>query len=168
MSDADTKAESRKEARPESPRAPVKPLNENSFWEHGAKQMVYDAWAEAGVQPRDLLARDYWAHVASRLRSNTKIHVTAVDRSWYVELLVWHAYSNGAQVAFIHQPIYADKAGITQEEAEFEVFDGGLAKKWSVRRRKDGKVFIDGCETQQHADMELRNWIKAHGTARAA
>ena len=49
------------------------------------------------------------------------------------------------------------------EEREYEIYDGGLAKKWCVRRLKDGKNFKEGCETKQEADSFLMNWLKGQG-----
>lgn len=146
----------------------VRPQAEGNFQEHGTFQFGWDALAAAGTSPEDVLERDYWAHVSAKLRANTKIFVMAEDRSWYGELLVWQTYTNGALVSFVSGPHHLNKAGLVREESEFEVFDGGLVKKWCVRRMKDGRAIIEGCESQGEADMKLRNWLKAQGQRRAA
>ena len=150
------------------PQRKVEPQSEMTFQEHGWKQMAYDAIAANGVTPADVLKRDYWAHVAARFRTMTKIFIMADDRSWYGELIVWQNYSNGAAVSFISGPHYAEKVTALKEELEFEVFDGGLSKAWCVRRKKDGRVFIEGKTTAQEADAALRDWLKAQGSRRPA
>lgn len=147
----------------------VEPQSEINFQEHGWKQMEYDCLAADGVKPDDVLKREYWAHVSQRsLRTMTKIFIMANDRSWYGELIVWQTYSNGAAVSFISGPHYGEKVSALKEELEFEVFDGGLSKSWCVRRKKDGRVFIEGKTTAQEADAALRDWLKAQGSRRAA
>ena len=147
----------------------VDPQNEISFHEHGWKQMAYDCIAATGVMPEDVVKREYWAHVSQRaLRTMTKIYIMADDRSWYGELIVWQTYSNGAAVSWVSGPHHMSRVPALREESEFEIFDGGLTKAWSVRRKKDGRVFIEGKTSAQEADAALRDWLKAQGSNRRA
>ena len=147
----------------------VKPQSEMTFWEHGAKQMHYDAIAAPGVTPADVLERGYWAHVAAgKLRAMTKISIMADDRSWYGELIVMQTFTNGASVRFISEPVRLKPSAIIREETEFETYDGGLSKSWCVKRKKDGKNIIEGKATEAEANAELMNWLKAQGPKRAA
>lgn len=147
----------------------INPQSEMHFHEHGWKQTAFDCIAAAGVRPEDVLARDYWAHVAQRnLSRMTKIHVMADDGSWYGELLVWQTFSNGATVSFVSGPHFLAKTAVVNEEKEFDVFYGGLSKKWCVRRMKDGRNLLEGHETDQEANAALRDWLKAQGSRRAA
>ena len=128
----------------------VKPQSEMKFQEHGWRQMEYDAIAEIGVTPEDVLERGYWSHVAGRsLKSMTKIYIMAEDYAWYGELFV-------------------GKGESVKEEREYEVFDGGLSKQWCIKRLKDGKIFKDGCQSREEADAYLMNWLKVNSRARAA
>lgn len=147
----------------------VEPQKEIAFQEHGWKMMTYDCIAPIGVTPDDVVKRDYWAHVsASRLRTMTKIYIMADDRSWYGELIVWQTYTNGAAVSWVSGPHHMTSIPALREESEFEIFDGGLTKAWSVRRKRDGRVFIEGKTSAQEADAALRDWLKAQGSRRAA
>lgn len=147
----------------------IAPQQELNFQEHGWRQMEYDAIASSGATPDDVLKREYWAHVSQRsLRSMTKIVIMADDRSWYGELIVWQTYSNGALVGWISPPVHLNKAGLTVEESEYDVFDGGLSKNWCVRRRKDNRNISDGHASRAEAEMWLSNWLKANGGSRRA
>ena len=147
----------------------VKPQSEMKFQEHGWRQMEYDAIAEIGVTPEDVLERGYWSHVAGRsLKSMTKIYIMAEDYAWYGELIVFQTFTNGAHVKFIHPPVFVGKGESVKEEREYEVFDGGLSKQWCIKRLKDGKIFKDGCQSREEADAYLMNWLKVNSRARAA
>lgn len=155
---------SEEKVKPEPVKREVKPQNETAFHEHGTSQMQWDAIAAKGVVPDDLLERGYWAHVAAaKLRPFAKISVMAEDRSWYVELIVFANYHDGAAVAFVHPPVHARKAVMVAQDAEFETFDAGLQQKWSVRRLKDNKIFISGRDSKAEADLALADWLKSQG-----
>ena len=149
----------------------VEPQAEMHFHEHGIKQIQCDAIAKLGVEPADVLEPEYWSHVTQRsLQPWAKISIWREDRAWYGELLVWavHSAGTGATVSWIAGPFYRDSARIKNEESDFDVFDQGDIKGGSVRFRKDGRVFIDGCKSRQEADAALRNWLRSQGGRRAA
>jgi len=149
----------------------VEPQAEMHFYEHGIKQIQCDAIARLGVEPADVLEPEYWSHVTQRsLQPWAKIAIWREDRAWYGELLVWavHSAGTGATVSWIAGPFYRDNAKVRNDEAGFEVMDLGDIKGWSVKRVKDGKIFIDGCKSRQEAESSLRNWLKSQGSPKAA
>lgn len=151
-----------------APPRKIDPLNEMSFQEHGWKQMHYDAIAAPGVQPADVLKREYWSHVSQKLRPMTKISIMADDRSWYGEVVVFQSYLQGALVAFVHPPVRLEKSGVTREESEYDIIDGGMSKSWCVVRRKDQRFVSEGHTSEAAASMWLSNFLKAQGAPRSA
>lgn len=148
------------------PKREIKPLAESSFHPAGVKQNGWEVLVPAGTLPEDVLQRDYWAHVALRnLRDMAKIVIMCEDRSWYGEVVVFQSFTNGALVKFIFPPVVMGRIEVIREETEFETFDGGLIKKWCVKRLRDGRVLHDGFETRAEADTWLRDWLKSQGAS---
>ena len=151
------------EAKTAAPRV-VKPLAEMEFGEVGVKQNTFYAIAENNIFPEDVLEKEYWIHVVAKsLRAFDKIHIMNRERTWYGELIVFAWHGNGAIVRWIAPPVVISKSAIPPETSEYEIFDAGLGKEWSVRRMKDGRVMMEGHRSRQEAEGALRNWLRAQG-----
>ena len=147
----------------------VDPQKEQNFQEHGWKQTHFDAIAAPGVKPEDVLKPEYWAHVSQRnLQRMSRISIWDEHYTWYGELIVWNVGHMGAFVEFISGPHLITKAAAVRQELEFEIYDDGALKAWSVKRIKDGKVFISGKNSKAEAELALSDWLKAQGGGRRA
>jgi hypothetical protein len=166
MSDQSVAEKEPKTAAPPVAAAPrvVKPLAEMEFGEIGIKQNVWYAIAENNVTPADVLEVGYWAHVVARnLNAFNKICIMNRERTWYGELIVFAIHTQGAIVRWIAPPVTILKAAMPAETSEFEIFDAGMGKEWSVRRMEDGRVMMEGKKSRQEAESDLRSWLRAQG-----
>lgn len=169
MSDQSVAEKEPKAAAPAAPAikvAPrvVKPLSEMEFGEIGVKQNTWYAIAENNIAPDDVLEVGYWAHVVARnLSAFNKICIMNRERTWYGELIVFAIHTQGAIVRWIAPPVTIQKAAMPAETSEYEIFDAGMGKEWSVRRMKDGRVMMEGKRSRQEAESDLRSWLRAQG-----
>lgn len=163
MSDASVLEKEAKTAAP-AIKHEVKPLAEMEFGEIGVKQNTWFAISENSVSTDDVLEKGYWAHVAAKsLRPFDKIHIMNRERSWYGELVVFAWYTGGgAVVRWIAPPVRIGKMEVPAETSEFEIFDAGLGKDWSVKR-KDGRVMMENYKSRQEAHGALSTWLRAQG-----
>lgn len=131
-------------------------LTPHNFREAEYRRTEYLVTAERGTEIADLTGRDYWSHVAARLRPRDRIEVHAHDGSWMVELMVVQASRVGATVAILHKHDLT-QASMTPaaSDDEVNVVFRGFAK-WSAVRKADKKVLVDGLDTEQ----EVRDWLK--------
>lgn len=142
----------------------VKPLNERQFHQEHVKSNTWEVIAESGTLPEDLLDIGYWANVAGNsLRPFDKIKAMEETKAWYAEYVVFATYGQGAAVRLLHKIIITEKSALPPIDLEYEVFDGGLAKEWCVRRIKDGRTLKANERSKQEAEKWLLDWLKAQG-----
>jgi len=148
------------EAKAKDLAVPLKNFHESQF-----RQTSWFAIAEVGTKPDDVLSIEYWRHVAGRqLAPGAKIAVMCEDKSWYGELIVFATYGHGAVTRFIFPPvIIREKAEIPAGDTEYSVEDLGLAKKWGIRRTKDGRVVQSGLESREAANKWVYEFLRAQG-----
>ena len=146
----------------------VDPHKEQHFQEAGWKRTSFDAIVAPGVRPEDVLKPGYWAHIAARLGRMSLINVWDEHYTWTGILNVWNKGHEGAFVEFISGPHFVSKVASVRQELEFEVFDDGALKAWSVKRIKDGKIFISGQKSKAEAELALSDWLKSQSGRRAA
>ena len=154
-----------KQALPSAPSAPVVPINrvvqpmaEGDFSEKQFKQLEYVGYAKAGTTIEDMLKREYWAHVAAKLRPMTRLIIMTEDRRLYVEFIAFAVGSNWAEVRQFGKEINVDKVSARGSVADdYEISDGGLVKEWQIVRKSDGRV-IKGDGTLKNED-EARKWL---------
>ena len=111
---------------------------------------------EPGVTLEQLLQPEAWAHVAKSLKSRDLIDVYPVGNEWYAELFVRSADSNEVKVAVLKHHIFDDVKTVV--DSAVEVKHRGEAKKWSVLRKSDKAVLVEGLETRGAAE----DWVKAN------
>lgn len=131
-------------------------LTPHNFREAEYKRTSYLVTADRGTEIADLTGRDYWSHVAARLRPRDRIEVHAHDGSWMVELMVVQASRVGATVAILHKHDLT-QASMTPAASDDEIdyrFRGFA--KWSAVRKSDKKVLADGFDTE----FEVREHMK--------
>ena len=142
----------------------IKPLNETRFQLREYRQECYAVFAEAGTKIEDILTREYWAHVANKMRAPAKICVMEETKAWYAEVIVFVTANMWAEVRLLGTPIIIDRiTALPVAEREYVVEDGGLQLLWIVKRLSDGRI-IKGdstLKTKEQAESWLRDWIRA-------
>ncbi len=117
---------------------------------------------DVNVEPDDMLAASYWAHVAADLRQGDRIEAHAEDGAWFAEFLVQDAGTNWAKVACLRavklQGVNPERRGVIL--AGHSVSFGGTFVKWRVIRDVDKKVLKDKCATDGEAYAWLSNYAK--------
>lgn len=113
---------------------------------------------EAGTTLEDMLAPEYWSHVAKNFKPGSRIEVTAEDGSWFAELYVRRASANAALVVVLrHFDFTSGKAAQPEAAAEhtdFTVkFRGGAG--WSVVRNSDKAIMFENGKTREQAE----SWV---------
>lgn len=113
---------------------------------------VWRLTPEVGTEPEELLAPDYWAHLANRLRQCDRIEAWAEDMSWYAEYLVLDVGANWAKVHLCENSIEElgefdprrAKVVLTGHTVEYK----GRVAKWCVIRDKDKALLKDKFATE--------------------
>ena len=120
---------------------------------------VYATVPDGGTTIEEMLAPDYWAHVAKNLKPGSRIEVTAEDGAWFAELYVRRASANAALVVVLRHYDFEAMSKPAQVPAadthpDFTVkFRGGAG--WSVVRNSDKAIMFEKGETREQAE----NWI---------
>jgi hypothetical protein len=144
--------------------APAKRLNEMQFFEQGTRQNSWIAIAKAGTTIEEVLDRDYFGNVASKLRVPDKIAVIAEDKSFYLEVIVFLVAASWADVRLFGTPIKWDQAGgVPRMESEYDIVYGGLITEWTVVHLKTGRtVKADGTlKTREQAARWVADYVKS-------
>ncbi len=116
---------------------------------------VYAATPEPGTSLDAMLQPDYWAHVAKNFRPGYLIEVRSPDGEWFAELYVRSVMDTGVSVAVLRKHVF--EASTPSAPVEVDVkFRGD--KKWSVVRKSDRTVLVEGLETKGAAE----DWAKAN------
>lgn len=113
---------------------------------------------EPGTTLEDMLAPEYWSHVAKNFKPGSRIEVTAEDGSWFAELYVRRASANAALVVVLrHYEFTSSKAAqpeAASEHTDFTVkFRGGAG--WSVIRNSDKAIMFENGKTREQAE----SWV---------
>lgn len=156
---------------PKEPKPPVS-IDDRLFALAEFKQNHWYAIARSTHTIEDVLAAEYWAHVANnKLAPGNKIAVFWEDRSRYYELVVFEVGVNWAAVAVVVGPVFPSAAMAGKSVGtDFELRNLGEIKKWGVIRRSDGReILADGsCDTQEKAARWLADYIRTTVGQRAA
>lgn len=79
-------------------RKPGSPVTDDRIQESEFAYTTHIGTAYENTEPSDLLATEYWAHRAAKLRPWDEIKIRANDGSWYAHLLVLESGRNWARV----------------------------------------------------------------------
>lgn len=116
---------------------------------------VHAARPEPGTTLNDMLSPDYWAHVAKTLKAGDRIEVRPPEGEWFAELYVRSTSDTAVNVVVLQKFEFGTETKSAPVEAEVK-FRGD--KKWSVIRKGDKSVLIEGLETKSAAE----DWLKAN------
>lgn len=117
---------------------------------------------EAGVPWDAILAPEYWAHVAAKLKPMDEITVVPEDESFYGKVLVIRCANNTAIVRELQFVQFGDIAQVADDE-DYVIKWAGPIARWRVTRKSDGFVVAEGPEvdTKAMAEEVVRNIRKA-------
>lgn len=107
----------------------------------------------------DLMNREFWTHVANKLRPLDHVEVVVDDGSaWYL-FLVMKANNNEAILKLLHE---ADFVGEQEEDVtgDYSVKYAGPVAKHRVIRNSDGRVMEEGISTKEEAYARLATYSK--------
>lgn len=116
----------------------------------------------AGVAFEALLAPEFWANIAAKMRPGDTIIAMPDDGAWRGAFLVWQVGHNFAQVTQLwrqERPEFGPAPGATAEE--FEVGFAGPTLKYRVVRKKDQRELKSGFETPDAANRWIADYRKA-------
>jgi hypothetical protein len=132
-------------------------LTPHNFREAEYKRSSYLVTAERGTEIADLTGRDYWSHVAARLRPRDRVEVHAHDGSWMAELMVVQASRVGATLVVLHKhDLAAADTGVSLADDNVEIKYRGPSAKWSAIRKSDKAVIVENLDTKD----EVAAWLK--------
>ena len=115
-----------------------------------------------GTTLEDVLAPEYWAHVAATLRAGARIELLAQDGAWWAMLLVRAAGKTDAKVQALQYVELGQREAVTV--GGYEVKWRGPARKWGIVRTSDLSVLQDGFAVKE----EAADWMAGHLATLAA
>jgi hypothetical protein len=118
---------------------------------------------EAGTTLDEMLAPEYWAHVAKAMRPFDRIDVRPADGSWFAELLVRVVEPFSVRVALLQHVEFdraASPAAVEVKVPEgYELVHRGRAG-WSVKRLADAQFIKEGERDRATAAAWLDRHLK--------
>lgn len=126
---------------------------QNQFREASYFRNVWCATVEHGVEPEDLFAPEFWAHVAGNLKPGDRIEVMPDSREWYAELMVMDAGKLYARVKPMRLVMFTEAAKTS--DADFSVVWKGPAAKWCVVRTADSAIMYRDMSSKDAAEAKL-------------
>lgn len=129
----------------------------------------YDARISQGVTPADLLVPGFWAHHGIKLKPLDEIRAHTEDGTWIGYYLVLDCSRTWAKVHCLssHKLTSGDVAMSQASEAEVKAFHELHTvvhrgpHKWSVVRKSDKAVLVEGIQTKDDA----ASWLDIHARA---
>lgn len=122
---------------------------------------IFCVTPEMGVELKDMLKPDFWAHVAAKFRPSSRIEVLSEDSTWFAELLITSCGRNWASVSVLRFVELAEAATPAPREEEYEFQWKGQNKLHCVIRKADHAIVKDGFPTK----AEAVKWLQGYQTA---
>lgn len=116
---------------------------------------VWTVKPEPGVTLEQLLQPESWAHVSKFLKPGSRVEVYPADGEWYAELYVRSSGDTEAKLVVLQHYVFS---AAKPADGDVEVKHRGETKKWSVVRKSDKAVLVEGLETRGLAE----DWVKAN------
>lgn len=117
---------------------------------------AYAATPEHGASVDDILAPEFWAHVAKQFKAGDRIEVKPDGADWLAELYVLKVDVHGVHLALLnkYELSAVNKAPAVANDDEYEINFGGAAK-WRVIRKSDREVMVKGLASK----AECETWL---------
>lgn len=127
-------------------------LTMNNMQEADFTRNIFAITPEQGTTLQDMLKPEYWAHVATKLRPNSRIEVVAEDSTWFAELFVVSVGRTWAQVSLLRFVELTESVVPAIPSAKFVIKWRGAKHKHCVMRVADNAVLHDGFATAADAN----------------
>lgn len=140
------------------------PISVNGLQQAETKRNTYRVHLTSDDKPDNLLAPEWWLHVATKLRVDDLVELMAFDRSWFgivTVLEVGKAGHGGARVAYVVGPVNLDNSAEVAKQADHEVRWGGPNAQWQVVRAKDKLVLKAGLTSKEDGGTWIAENLKA-------
>lgn len=129
------------------------------------KRSVNYVTPENGTTLEEVLAPEYWVHVARQMRAGSKIEVLAQDGSYYAELLVLSTENLSAKVDLLFSKVY-EKTSVADIESDGHIirFAGAVKLHQVLRKGKSGDetvVLQEGFRTKKEAQAYIDGQLQA-------
>ena len=123
---------------------------------------VYAVVVETGTPYEEILKPQFWAHVASKLKTRDRIEVESEEGDYFAELRVTYSGNNTVRVRELYFVKY-EQDDMQEEQSDFSIKWSGPIARWRITRKSDGAVLVEGkeVETREMAEDWLRNYRKA-------
>lgn len=142
-------------------------------------EQVRHVWAvmvPIGTKMQDVMRPGYWTHHSARLKPWDRLEVMTEDGTWFMELLVLATDRSWTRVhKLLGMHLTSPDVALTQASSDLidslkdtmEVMHRG-PKKWSVVRKNDRAVLIEGKAQRRDAEIALEELAKAEAASAAA
>lgn len=111
-----------------------------------------------------VLERDYWAHVAAKIKPSNLIQVEAEDGSYWALLLVRGVSHTEVSVVPVLEKRFDSAPKMDAPDSEYKSKWNGPHDKYIVYRVSDNEKMQTGFDSPEDADL----WIANHKKAMAA
>lgn len=142
-------------------RPPVSALLGSEIWarEAGIKFNTWEVVPPAGTSWENVMSKEFWANVSSRMRPGDQIIIFPRDGSYFGQLVVWDAGQNWAHVSggMVERPSFDAAPGV---EGDFDVRRDPIDGIMVVRKSTGAKVKGNFAN---HEDA--RRWMLDHQRA---
>lgn len=125
--------------------------------------VVNNSWSvtlEEGTELDDVLAEEFFANVAQRMRPYDKIMVRTDDGAWYAELLVLSVGKTWVRAVLLFKKALEVSRDSIEVEG-YEVLYKGPQKKFCVIRKVDNSMIHEGEDSRETAFTWLAEFMRA-------
>jgi hypothetical protein len=138
-------------------------LLEKAFLGAEFARQTFSATPPAGTNIEEVLAPEFWVHVASKLSPRDIIEVVPEDSAYYAKLFVYDSAKLWAKVRKLE---YVELHSAASEAAQpssdvFEVKFTGPAAKWRAFNKTTGQLLTqDSFQTREEAELYVSKYSR--------
>ncbi len=128
----------------------------------------YRVAPEAGTSIDEVMAPDYFAHVAQHFRPGDKLEIMPDCMSWYAEALVVDATKLSCRTTLLVGPVALDAGERVLASDAYEARWISPALRYGVRRKDDGAYVQKNLATKADAEQWIAGRVGLKAVATAA
>lgn len=113
-----------------------------------------------GTEIEDVVAPEYWAHIAQKMRPYDHVEVRAEDGSWVAQMLVLGCDRNWAKVQVLNKFDLTNVKLAFSNEAKVVPEWSGPQTKWRAKRVSDGAIVSNSQVFEKKDDCIA--WIRTY------
>ena len=134
----------------------AKKLTPSRFGLAEHKRNIWHVSVDASTTLDEIRHKEFWSHIAYKLRPLDQIEVITDDASEWHRLLVVNANKNEAIIRVIDS-VKLDESLTEELKTGYEVKFAGPVAKHRIIRRSDGQVIEEGIATKEEAYSRMNN-----------